>query len=368
MNRKIKSLLFVSVWPLLVFAQKTSVPMDEAHWDLKDAKYRFETFKGHPALALENGEAVLKSGSLKNGTIDFDVAFESGRKFVGIHFRRQDDGNTEDFYLRPHQSGNPDATQYTPVFNGLAGWQLYFGDGYSVPVAYTFGEWMHVRLVINNNRMEVFLVNMEKPLLHAFDLKRMVAAGGISFWTNRGGAWFANFSFEPSDNPALKSAPVKIPALDPLTVPAWRVSQAFAEKEIDGKVSLDKRWKGQLQWGQMGVEYSGVANLARMAQIGENATTVVAAVTVISDKAQVKRLDFGFSDYVRVFCNDQILYEGNDAFTSRDYCFLGSIGYFDAVYLPLKKGRNEIWMAVTENFGGWGIQARFQDLEGLKLE
>ena len=31
--------------------------------------------------------------------------------------------------MRPHKSGKPDALQYTPVFNGLSAWQLYYGDG-----------------------------------------------------------------------------------------------------------------------------------------------------------------------------------------------------------------------------------------------
>ena len=45
---------------------------------------------------------------------------------------------------------------------------------------------------------------------------------------------------------------------------------------------------------------------------------------------------------------------------SRDYRFLGTIGYFDAVYLQLKKGRNDLWIAVSENFGGWGIKAKLE--------
>jgi len=30
----------------------------------------------------------------------------------------------------------------------------------------------------------------------------------------------------------------------------------------------------------------------------------------------------------------------------------------------LKQGENEIWMAVSEAFAGWGVQARFDDMEG----
>ena len=40
----------------------------------------------------------------------------------------------------------------------------------------------------------------------------------------------------------------------------------------------------------------------------------------------------------------------------------------DALYLPLEKGENELWMAVGESFGGWGIKARFDDVDGIEIE
>jgi 23S rRNA (adenine2503-C2)-methyltransferase len=42
--------------------------------------------------------------------------------------------------------------------------------------------------------------------------------------------------------------------------------------------------------------------------------------------------------------------------------------YFDALYLPLVEGENELVVAVAEDFGGWGIQARFEDPSGLALD
>jgi hypothetical protein len=70
---------------------------------------------------------------------------------------------------------------------------------------------------------------------------------------------------------------------------------------------------------------------------------------------------------VRVYLNGRLLYSGNDTFLSRDYRFLGSIGYFDALYLPLRQGENELLMAVSEDQGGWGVQAKIADRSGLSL-
>ena len=66
-----------------------------------------------------------------------------------------------------------------------------------------------------------------------------------------------------------------------------------------------------------------------------------------------------------MFFNDKLFYSGNNTYRTRDYRYLGSIGYFDEVYLPLKAGRNEIIMAVSESFGGWGIMAKLENMEGI---
>ena len=79
------------------------------------------------------------------------------------------------------------------------------------------------------------------------------------------------------------------------------------------------------------------------------------------EEEQDKRLDFGFSDRVRVYLNGRLLFQGDDTYRSRDYRFLGSIGYFDALYLPLRKGENELLMAVSEDLGGWAA------LENLRI-
>ncbi|MBL7961913.1 hypothetical protein JNL27_16895, partial [bacterium] len=99
--------------------------------------------------------------------------------------------------------------------------------------------------------------------------------------------------------------------------------------------------------------------------ITDSANTAFAKVTVVSDKDQIKKLTFGFSDRVRVYCNGKIIYSGIDNYVSRDYRFLGTIGYYDAIYVSLQKGKNEIWMAVSEDFGGWGLQAAIEDTKDI---
>lgn len=83
-----------------------------------------------------------------------------------------------------------------------------------------------------------------------------------------------------------------------------------------------------------------------------------------SERDQVKKLSIGYSDDVSVFLNDRILDRGRSAQSFRDPGFLGIMNpENDSVYLPLKKGRNELTLAVSELGGGWGFICRLEDFE-----
>jgi len=57
--------------------------------------------------------------------VELDLAVSAQRDSHGIVWRLADRENFESFFVRPHQMGNPDAVQNTPVFNDI--WQLYHG-------------------------------------------------------------------------------------------------------------------------------------------------------------------------------------------------------------------------------------------------
>jgi hypothetical protein len=90
---------------------------------------------------------------------------------------------------------------------------------------------------------------------------------------------------------------------------------------------------------------------------------VYARTTIASDKAEVKRLALGYSDDVSVFLNGKILYRGRSAQAFRDPGFLGIVSADnDAVYLPLRKGKNELVLALSELGGGWGFICRLEPM------
>ena len=76
---------------------------------------------------------------------------------------------------------------------------------------------------------------------------------------------------------------------------------------------------------------------------------VYARTRIDADSDQVRKLYIGYSDDVSVFLNGQILFRGRSAQNFRDPGFLGIVSADnDAVYLRLKKGANELLLAVSE--------------------
>lgn len=349
-------------------ARAESVPFDSGRWEIKAKESRVVEHLGRSSLYLKGGVAAVKDSKFTNGVIEFDIALQRERGFMGAVWRMQDFDNYEEFYVRPHQSGNPDANQYSPVFNGLSAWQLYYGEGYGAPVSYDYDRWTHVRIVVSGRRAEVYVGDAETPSLVVRELKRETREGLVGLSDDFAPAYFSNFNFNALDNPPLKGTPPEAPATPPGTVKSWMVSEAFGRKSLEGKYQLTRDDTSKLSWRKLSAEETGTANLARVQGTSEGRDTAFARLRIRSEREQIKRVRFGFSDEAKVYFNGRLLYGGSDVYTSRDYRFLGTMGLYDELYLPLARGENELWLAVTENFGGWGVTARFENMEGIRLE
>lgn len=353
--------LFILMLISVDVAAQTAVPFSSPRWKIKADSAVRETYLGRPALKLLKGTALLEDADFRNGIIEFDIALTRNRNFPSVEFRMQDDQNYEHYYLRPHQSGNPDAMQYTPVWNALAGWQLYYGPGFNNPMPLPFDRWLHVRLVVSGKQAEVFFDNDSMPVLYISRLKRDVITGMIRL-SNPAPTpiWFSNLVYTRSDDVTIKSTPMPVAPLPAGTVTSWEVSSPFSENLVKDKAQLSASDTASLSWRRLNADELGITDLSRLSGVTDTVNTVFARMVINASEPGLKKLSFGFSDRARVYLNNRLLYAGDDGFMSRDYRFLGTIGYFDAVYLDLKPGRNELWIAVSETFGGWGIKARME--------
>jgi hypothetical protein len=322
------------------------VPFDSDAWDWGEVEHRPATHRGRDCVVASGFGVVLADVELEDGAVALDLAVGAERAFHGVVWRARDTANYESFFVRPHQVGNPDAVQYTPVFNDISCWQLYHGDGFWAPAEFPLDERFRIRVVFAGGSAEVE-VGGERALLCG--LKAPVESGRIGVLVGGPDVHLSEFVYNPGARPASRPSPA--PAHNGV-LRSWEVSDAFAEAV--GERALT----GERSWTRIESEPSGLVNLARVQGIRDGDNTALARTTIEAARAGPRLLEFGFSDRAVVYLNSRPLFSGDDTYRSRDYRFLGGIGWYDAVYLPLEEGANELVIAVSEDFGGWGVQAR----------
>ena len=355
-----------------------AVSADSSRWSLEE-QAKVVDYQGRKCLLLDGGAAVLKNFQMRDAVIDVDVDTPAARGFFGLQFRLADDGaNGEWVYLRQHKSGYPDAMQYTPVLNTGANWQIYNGIGFTGMVDIPKDTWFHLRLEVTGAQAKLFVKDMEKPALVMSDLKSGVQNGQVALHVLTGATYFSNFEIRTTPDVPWKR---HLPAMPPGTLTKWSLSPSFDALERNQERPLSLAEIEAMHWQDVEAEPPGFVVLYRYREAPHLRVTfatdfskrlepqpgmklLYARTSIDSDREQVKRLYVGYSDEVSVFLNGKILFRGRSAQNFRDPGFLGIVNpENDTVYLPLRKGANELMLAVSELGGGWGFICRLAEGE-----
>ena len=337
--------------PATAQAQSDIISFESDRWNVVDAEVGDRL--GRTCLS---GAAILKDVEFENGVIEVDIAVDGSRSYPGLIFRMQDEGNYERFYVRPHRAGlYPDALQYTPVINSIAGWQLYNGDGFTAGASIPTDEWVHLKLEIMGSQARVYLGDDVEAALEIDELKHGVSRGSVGVLGPKNNtACFSNFSYRVDDSLEFDPAPATV--MTEGTVSDWQVSRSFKAQlfDRDAYPRFFAIFGGQ--WQPVTAEATGLVDVARYAErSGQEPDLVFARTVVRSEVRQKVKLTFGYSDQIDLFFNRRKVFSGKSGYRHRDPSFLGIVGPFDRVDLTLERGLNEIFLMVTETFGGWGF-------------
>jgi len=375
-------LVLAGTWLALLLAgpaysQTLAVPPDSPRWDFQGEAKPAE-YLGRKCLQLDGGAAVLKDFEMRDAVIDVDVATPAARGFFGFDIRIEaGEANYEEIYLRQHKSGLPDAMQYTPVLYTGRNWQIFNGPGFTGAVDIPKSQWFHLRLEVTGAQAKLFVKDMEKSALVMDDLKSGVQKGQVALFTLTGATYFSNFEIRATPDAAWQR---HLPAMQPNVLTRWSISPAYDGLQRNLERPLSAAESAAIQWQDVEAEPPGFVVLYRYRDAPHPRVTfqgdfssrlqpqpgmkaLYAHTNIDSDRDQVKKLEIGYSDDVSVFLNGKILYRGRSAQGFRDPGFLGIVNpENDAVYLPLKKGHNELVLALSELGGGWGFICRLTDL------
>jgi hypothetical protein len=256
-------------------------------------------------------------------------------------------------------------------------WQIFNGPGFTGAVDIPKDEWFHLRLEVVGAQARLYLKDMDKPALVMDDLKSGVQKGQVALYVLTGATYVSNFEVRTTPDAPWER---HLPPMPLETLTKWSISPSYDALERDLEHPLTAAESAAIQWQNVEAEPPGFVVLYRFRQAPHPRVSfaqdfskrlepqpgmkmLYARITIDSERDQVKKLYLGYSDDASVFLNGNILFRGRSAQNFRDPGFLGIVNQEnDAVYLPLKKGSNELVLAVSELGGGWGFICRLTDV------
>lgn len=365
------SVLFFTITPLT-----TTHDFIFSDWQLPPGA-AMTHFKGKEALFIPKGVALYEEQQLQDGILEVDIADDNSRGFAGLVFHHDGASTYEEVYLRLHKSRQPDALQYAPVYKHSSSWVLY--PEHQVVLDFHPDAWTHLKVEIQGNIARIFLNHSVTPALIVSDLKIKDSKAGRIGLKALEGAYFSNFRFSPASQVAnfmsapVADAPIKI---SPTVISRWQVSPTFMHTQ-DFSLPLVLPNMQKLSWETLPTEASGLLNLAvhrekRVADQFENNTDdyVWLKLELTSSSAQLKQFFFDYSNKAQVFLNGKPFFIGNNSFRAKGLLYRGDIDLqlqTTSLFLPLKKGRNTLLIALSSKANGWGLLGRFADLAGIAL-
>ena len=176
--------------------------------DMRGVKAQVGEYQGRRALELtdatkpnENGIAILKNVTMRDGIIEVDMAGapapgagQGARGFVGVAFRVAPDAQRFEYiYLRPTNGRADDqvrrnhSVQYAshPDYP----WERLRKEEpekYETYADLETGAWTKVRIVVSGERARLFVNGAAQPTLIVNDLKMGNTEGGIALWVGPG--------------------------------------------------------------------------------------------------------------------------------------------------------------------------------------
>lgn len=362
-------------------AKSTTYPLTAKHWSAKSDNVEFVTYKGVKAVKSNNDqgfEVVLNNVEFAKGTIEFDVELK-GRGFPGINFRLDEaSSNSDFFYLRYFGNLNPlsrNTMQYAAIMDGINIWDI--SDPYQAGAKVYENDWNHIKMVISEHQMRVYVNDMEKPALLVPILEGINRAGKISL---TGNVVYANLSIAHNAIENLPNVAGYDPTYnDPNYLRNWQVSQpidfpmgkdVMRQFSTGPGVGLDSTYLPDTKgWKEFRAGHRAMLNLTKEfgATKRDSRRLVWLKTNIKADQVGRKKLKLGFSDEIWVFVNGAHLLHDKNYYATpgmkepKGRCTLDNT----TIEIPLEDGDNEILIGLSNYFFGWGLIARWEKTDGL---
>jgi hypothetical protein len=218
--------------------------------------------------------------------------------------------------------------------------------------------------------MNIFVNGVKTPTLKIGRLEGDTMEGSL---TLQAPGYFANLTIVPDAVEGLASEPEKDPsAEDRRLVRNWWVTPA-SELAADKEPSFAEMPDSSAAWQAIAAERGGLVDITRLYGMPlprPRRSLTWLKTTIKSDKNQSIKTAIALCREAWVFVNGKPVYADKNLYPSPadrkapdGRCSLEN-GSFS---LPLNAGNNEVAVAIANNFYGWALILRLDDVKGVQL-
>lgn len=334
-------------------------------WKAVEGVLSEKVFKDEPAFHLSRGMAYLPHTSLTDGVVEVDIG---GAQMAGLVFRVAPEGNYEEVYLRFFRSGSTDAIQYGPAYNGEFGWQFY-GD-YQAKTDMIANDWNHLKIVFQGLRAAVY-VNGRPDAALVVDSLRIGGSGAVGFWSLSTGAYFKRFTYRTLlANESVPAVPSRMHP-NPDAIQHWELGKSD-NPITDPGTTLIPGFVRSFSWIKTVSEPDGFLNINRYVKkkaggmgLQNSVDTTWLKYEWEEKNSGVRIFCFEFSNQVSIFVNGRKFFSGDNSFFLKGEFYRGDIDRklrANQLFVPVKKGINQIILAVVSKGNGWGVIGQLKSL------
>jgi len=234
-----------------------------------------------------------------------------------------------------------------------------------------FRTWIHTKVEVLEDKMSVYIEDMETPTFVVDNLKRDSDEGGISLISDFDKVYFSDFSITPiktSDEPKNNSDEKSI---SPNYLTEWNISEMFAKDSLNFVAQVDSLFEKKAKFKTIQADEDGLINISRF--YGDMTKTVVLYCDIISDIDKTVTLNFDYADHLVILSDSQVLFdEGMNFKSPPEKGEEGRVFVEDEqIALNLLKGPNKLIFVLSadnrQKFN-WGFIAKLESLDGIKIE
>lgn len=372
-----KIILTIGIFLTVLFksyAQEKKIKTSEAKhialsaekWTFQKGKVDFVKHRGRNAIKIEpaSGPVVIKDLMFKNGTIEYDVIPAKKEFASAIYFHRKNEKEQEIVYLRVPKMADPlanEGIQYCPYLDGVNMWDMY--PQYQAAAQAKTEEWNHIKLVISDMQMQVFVNNSLRLTIPKLEGRER--DGSIAF---DGESYISNIEIKPNETENLSQTEgADLTRHESNYIRNWSVVQPTVLEEGREPTTFRDLPKDESFIEKIAAERYGLVNLTRRFGGSEKRRIVWLKAVITAKKATETNLQLGFSDEIWLYLNDQITFTDKNIFRQNMKKYPdGRISVQNGnTRLKLKQGENQLLLGVSNDFYGWGIIARLESMEGI---